>query len=142
MKRISSKQLIIVSLELLLALPLGLALARLGIGGVAWILGGIGSGALVLHACRILYKYRAKPNRTARQVGQALVGLTIGFSIVHANLAGVASELHIFVFLTLFILLTGSFIGYIYSRISKINDQNNREYPALPQTWESIRLAN
>lgn len=77
MKRIFSKQLIIVSLELLLALPLGLALVRLGIGGVAWILGGIGSGALALHAGRILYEYRAKPNRTARQIGQALVGLAI-----------------------------------------------------------------
>lgn len=120
-QRISAKQLIIVGLELLFALPLGLALARLSIGGVAWILGGIASGALVLHACRILYEYRAKPNRTARNIGQALVGLTIGFSIAHGNLAGVASKLHIFVFLTLFILLSGSFIGYIYSRISKTN---------------------
>ena len=118
---IYAKQLIIVALELLFALPLGLALARLNIGGVAWILGGIASGALVLNACRILSGYRAQPNRTARKIGLALVGLTIGFSISDGNLASVASELPVFVFLSFFILLSGSFIGYIYSRLSNTN---------------------
>ena len=120
-QRISAIQLIVISLELLLALPFGLALSKLSIGGVAWILGGMASGGLVLRACRVLYNYSARPNRTARTIGEALVGLMIGSSIVHGNLTGVASELPVFAFLTFFILLSGTFIGYIYSRISQTN---------------------
>ena len=88
---------------------------------MAWILGGMASGGLVLRACRVLYNYSARPNRTARTIGEALVGLMIGSSIVHGNLTGVASELPVFAFLTFFILLSGTFIGYIYSRISQTN---------------------
>lgn len=120
-QKLSTTQLKVVALELLLALPLGLALAKLSIGRVAWIFGGIASGALVLHAYRIFYIYSIEPNRTARKTGQALVGLAIGSSVAHANLAGIFSQLHIFVLLTLFILLSSTIIGYICSRISKNN---------------------
>lgn len=118
---LSPNPLILVVLELLLALPLGLALSKLGIGGVAWLLSGVASGALVFYACRIFHNYSAKPNAKARKIGQALVGLTIGFSISHSNLANIAPDLPIFVFLTLFILISGCCIGYIYSRISQTN---------------------
>ncbi len=115
------KQLIVLSLELLLALPLGLFLARFKIGGIVWIFSGIAAGAVVLQSSRILYQYSPKPNRSARKSGMVLVGLTIGFSITHANLADVGYRIPIFVFLTFFMLMSGSLIGYIYSRLSKTN---------------------
>ncbi len=115
------KQLIVLTLEMLLALPLGLVLAGFHIGGVAWIFGGIVSGAVVLQGCRVFYHYSPKPNRTARRIGMTLVGLNIGFSIAHGNLASVASFVPVFIVLTFFLLLCGSFIGYIYGRLSKTN---------------------
>jgi len=115
------KQLIVLVLEMLLALPLGLLLAKFQIGRIAWIFGGIAAGTVVLQGCRIFYEYSPQPNRTARKVGMALVGLTIGASNAHANLASVVSGIPIFIFLTLFMLLSGGCIGYIYSRVSKTN---------------------
>lgn len=115
------RQLIILSLEMLLAFPLGLALTRVNSGGIAWLFGGIAAGAAVLHSSRVFYNYLPKPNRTARKVGMALVGLNVGFSIAHGNFATVASSTPIFALLTFFLLLCGGFIGYIYSRLSKTN---------------------
>lgn len=115
------KQAIVLALEMLLALPLCLLLAKFYIGGIAWIFGGIAAGTVVLQGCRVFYKYSPQPNRTARKVGMALVGLTIGASNAHANLASVVSSIPIFIFLSLFLLLSGSGIGYIYSRVSKTN---------------------
>jgi membrane AbrB-like protein len=120
-KILSIKQVIILCLEMLLAIPLGFALVKLHLGGIAWIFGGVASGAIVLQGCRILYQYCPKPNRKARKVGMALVGLTVGASSSSANLTGLASGIPIFIFLTLFLLLCGSCIGYIYSRLSKTN---------------------
>ncbi len=120
-KQLRVKQLIILTLEMLLALPLGLVLAGFHIGGVAWIFGGIVSGAVVLQGCRVFYHYSPKPNRTARRIGMTLVGLNVGFSIAHGNLASVASFVPVFIVLTFFLLLCGSFIGYIYGRLSKTN---------------------
>lgn len=120
-KQIPVKPLIVLGWEMLLALPIGLALARFHIGGIAWIFGGIVSGAVVLQTYRILYSYTLKPNRTARKTGMALVGLNVGFSVAHAHLADVASCLPIFALITFFLLLCGTVIGYIYSHISKTN---------------------
>lgn len=119
--KIATHRPVIVGLELLLALPFSLVLARLGIGGIVWILGSIIAGGLVVHAYQVLYQYQVEPNRTARQIGQALVGLVIGFTIAKANLVAIASQLPIFALLTLFMLLGGSVIGYFYSRISQTN---------------------
>ncbi|MDM9382542.1 AbrB family transcriptional regulator [Chlorogloeopsis sp. ULAP01] len=115
------KQLVVLALELLLALPLGLALSHFNVGGIAWIFGGIASGAAILQICRVFYDYSPKPNRTARKIGMALVGLNVGFSIAHGNLAGAAFGIPVFIFLTLFLLLCGSLIGYIYSHLSNTN---------------------
>ncbi|MGQ4648300.1 AbrB family transcriptional regulator [Lyngbya aestuarii] len=114
-------RLIIIFLEILIAVPLGLAIGKLGLGSVAWIFGGMGAGALVLESYRNLYKVSLKPNKTARKIGQACVGLAIGFSIAQSNLLGLSSKLPIFIFLTLFMLLTGSLIGYVYSHLSQTN---------------------
>lgn len=56
------KQLAVLILEMLLALPLGFSLARLNIGGIVWIFGGIAAGAIVLQVCRIFFNII--PNQT------------------------------------------------------------------------------
>ncbi|MDB9341477.1 MULTISPECIES: AbrB family transcriptional regulator [Cyanophyceae] len=114
-------KLVILSLELLLAIPLGLVLVKLQVGGIAWIFGGLGSGAIVLQGCRIFYQYYPKPNRRARKVGMALVGLSVGASSSNSDLTSLASGVPIFIFLTLFLLLCGGCIGYLYSRLSQTN---------------------
>ncbi|HAZ48107.1 MAG TPA: AbrB family transcriptional regulator [Cyanobacteria bacterium UBA11369] len=121
-KSLSAKHLIaIVVLELLLAIPLGIAITKLSIGGVAWLFGGIASGALVYKSYQIFYGITPKPNKKARQIGQTLVGLSIGFAIASSNLAAITTQLPVLVFLTFFSLVTGTFIGYLYSQISKVN---------------------
>ncbi|MEA5515201.1 AbrB family transcriptional regulator [Nodularia sp. UHCC 0506] len=120
-QQLSVKRVMILSLELLLAIPLGLVLVKLHIGGIAWIFGGIASGAIVLQGCRIFYQYYPKPNRRARKVGMALVGLTVGASNSNSDLTSLASGIPIFIFLTLFLLLCGGCIGYLYSRLSQTN---------------------
>jgi membrane AbrB-like protein len=115
------KQLIILCLEMLVALPLGWALTKLHFGGISWIFGGIAAGTAILQACRVFYNYAPKPNRTARKVGMGLVGLTVGASNANSNVMGLASGIPIFILLTLFLLLCGVGIGYIYSRLSKTN---------------------
>ncbi len=115
------KQLQILSAELLLAIPFGFALFHFNFGGIAWIFGGIISGAAIFQTSRIFYNYLPKPNRTAREIGMILVGITIGASNAHANLANISASAPVFVCLTLFLLLCGGCIGYIYSRLSKTN---------------------
>ena len=121
-KSLFAKHLItIFVLELLLAIPLGIAITKLSIGGVAWLFGGIASGALVYKAYQNFYGITPKPNKKARQIGQTLVGLSIGFAIASSNLAAITTQLPVLVFLTFFSLVTGTFIGYLYSQISKVN---------------------
>lgn len=117
----SIKKLLILSLEILLAVPLGYILAKLNIGGIAWIFGGILAGAIIFQGYRSLYQYSLQPNRTARQIGMVLVGLTIGFSNTQANFALVAHSIPAYIIITLFLLFSGTCIGYIYARLSKIN---------------------
>lgn len=112
---------IIFTLELLLALPIGLILAKIVVGGIAWVFGGIAAGALILNCWRILFKSTVEPNKAARKVGQILVGTVIGFSIAHGNLIDIIPVLHIFVFIAFILLLSGVGIGYIYFRITQSN---------------------
>ncbi|WP_066380935.1 MULTISPECIES: AbrB family transcriptional regulator [unclassified Anabaena] len=115
------KQIIILGLEMLLALPLGLALTQLNIGGIVWIFGGIASGTTVLQCCRVFYKFSPQPNRIARKFGMVLVGMAVGVSNSNSDLTSLAVGIPIFILLTIFLLLCGSVIGYIYSRLSKTN---------------------
>ncbi|GAB4383966.1 MAG: AbrB family transcriptional regulator [Elainellaceae cyanobacterium] len=103
-----------------MAVPLGLLLSNLWQGGIAWILGGILAGGVVLYGSRLV-NLAAKPNPTARKMGQSLVGMTIGFSIAHSQLADVATNLPVLVLLTGFLLLSGTGIGYLYARFSQTN---------------------
>ena len=119
--QVSIKKLIILGLEILVAIPLGFILTKFNIGGIAWIFGGIAAGVIVYQGYRSLYQYSLQPNRTARQIGMVLVGLTIGFSNAQANFASVASKIPVYIIITLFLLISGTCIGYMYSRLSKIN---------------------
>ncbi|HEY9643056.1 MAG TPA: AbrB family transcriptional regulator [Coleofasciculaceae cyanobacterium] len=115
------KSLIILSVELLLTLPLGFGLANLHIGGTAWILSGVVAGVLVLQAYRLRFRRDRQPNPSVRKVGQALVGMMIGFAIANSDLAQVATHFPIFVLLTLLLLFSGAGIGYLYARLSRTN---------------------
>jgi uncharacterized protein len=120
-KQPSVKQLLILGWEILLALPLGFIFSHFNIGGVAWIFAGIASGVLIFQSCRILYDYLPNPHPNARKIGMVLVGLTIGSSNAHANFVNVVKGIPVFLILTCFLLLSGGIIGYIYSRLTKIN---------------------
>ena len=117
----STTRLSLTMLEIILALFLGMVIARLGLGSVAWIFGGMGAGVIVVRSYGTLWRKTVKPNKIGRKIGQAMVGLSIGFAIADSNLIAASSRLPLFVFLTLFMLLCGSGIGYIYSRISQTN---------------------
>lgn len=110
---------LVVGIELILALLTGFILTTIGIGGGAWILGGIIAGAVVFYFYRSQYNNQAKPNKNSRKIGQIIIGLTIGFSIKHSNIATISSQLPTFIFLAFFLLLSGGIIGYIYSRVQK-----------------------
>lgn len=107
----------LVPIELILAIISGIGLTALGAGGAAWILGGIGSGALAFYGYRSRFNPAAKPNRTARKLGQILIGLTVGFAIQHSNLAHLSSQLPIFGLLTVGLLISAGAIGYLYARL-------------------------
>ncbi|MDJ0568489.1 MAG: AbrB family transcriptional regulator [Pleurocapsa sp. MO_192.B19] len=117
----STIRLSIAILEIFVALFLGVAIAHLGLGSVAWIFGGMGAGVIVIRSYQTISRKTFKPNKTGRKLGQAMVGLSIGFAIADSNLVAASSRLPLFIFLTLFMLLCGSGIGYIYSRISQTN---------------------
>ncbi len=107
--------------ELAIAIVLGIGLAVLGADGGAWILGGIAAGAIVF---RLHYAYASTPvapNRTARKVGQLLIGLTVGFSIQHSDVTALSSQLPLFAILTLFLLTSGGAVGLLYARFESID---------------------
>ena len=112
---------LIVTIEIIVALFLGIAIARFGLGSIAWIFGGMGAGVSVIKTHQLISHKTFKPNKTGRKIGQAMVGLSIGFAIADSNLLAASSRLPLFIFLTLFMLLCGSGIGYFYSRISHTN---------------------
>jgi membrane AbrB-like protein len=117
----SINPLLILSGEFLLSFPIGLFLASLGIGGIAWIFAGMVGGVLVCQLCRIFYNFQSKPNRTARKVGMALVGLTVGVANAPEHLGTMTGYLPILVLMTCFLLLCNVGVGYLYSRLTQTN---------------------
>ncbi len=105
--------------ELLLAGLIGWGLLNLGADGSSWILGGMAAGAIAFYCYRSQFNPLAQPNRSARKLGQLLVGLTVGFSIQHSNLAALSSQIPVFIVLTLGLLVGGAAIGWLYSRLEK-----------------------
>ncbi|MFB2835756.1 AbrB family transcriptional regulator [Floridanema evergladense] len=119
--KIAKNWLVILGLELLLSLPCGFVFGKLlPIGGISWIFGGIAAGALTIYTSRFT-KLDIQPHPLARKIGQALVGTAIGFSIANSNLEAVFTELPTFLFLTVFIMITGVFIGWFFSKVSRTN---------------------
>ena len=117
----STTRLLVWTWEIIIALFLGIVIARLGLGSIAWIFGGMGAGVIVFRSYQTLLRQTLKPNKIGRKIGQGMVGLSIGFAIADSNLLAASSRLPLFIFLTLFMLLCGSGIGYFYSRISQTN---------------------
>jgi membrane AbrB-like protein len=109
----------LVALEVLLALFIGFGLAVLGVGGGAWILGGVGAGALVYWGYGYGYDTPLTPNPRSRKIGQLIIGITIGLSIQHNTLQTLVTQLPVFVGLPLVLLLCGGAIGVVYARLSR-----------------------
>ncbi|GAB4160513.1 MAG: hypothetical protein Fur0046_39580 [Cyanobacteria bacterium J069] len=107
--------------EVLLAGLIGLALITLGLSGGAWILGGVGAGALVFYGDRTWFHRPALPNKTLRKIGQVLIGLAIGFSIRQSSLAALSAQIPVLVLLGLTLLASGGLIGSLYSRLEKVD---------------------
>lgn len=114
-------RLIIVIFEIILAFAFGIAISHTGLGSVAWIFGGMGGGLVVIKCYQSITKKTFKPNKIGRQIGQAMVGLSIGFAIAENDLVAASSKLPLFVFLTVFMFVCGSGIGYFYARLSRTN---------------------
>jgi membrane AbrB-like protein len=88
---------------------------------MAWFIGGAVSGNVVLQFSHLLF-HNPQPNHLSRKIGLVLVGITTGFASIHGDLSkNIYTSIPIFVFLTVFLLLCSTAIGYIYSRLSKIN---------------------
>ncbi|HEY9657964.1 MAG TPA: AbrB family transcriptional regulator, partial [Allocoleopsis sp.] len=113
------KRPILFLLELLIAIVVGALLKPLLVGGIHWIFGGIIGGAIVFHVSRTRYNYTAQSNRTARQLGLILIGSVIGFSI-HGDWS-IAYAVPAFLLLSFFLLVSGSIIGWIYSKVGNVN---------------------
>ncbi|MGA7937342.1 MAG: AbrB family transcriptional regulator [Kovacikia sp.] len=111
----------LISLELIVALIVGLGLISVGAAGGAWILGGIVAGAIVFYSCRSLTPQPLQPHRNSRKVGQALIGLMIGLSVQQGHLTGLSWQLPVFIAIALFLLVNGGIIGFLYSRLEKID---------------------
>lgn len=111
----------IVGIELLLGLLIGFIFTAVGAGAGASILSGITAGALIFYVDRFLFKIELQPNKNARQLGQAIVGLSIGISLSHVHILDMVFQLPILIFPTLFLLLCSFIIGYIYSRIGQVD---------------------
>ncbi|WOB43991.1 AbrB family transcriptional regulator [Thermoleptolyngbya oregonensis NK1-22] len=107
--------------EVMLAGFIGLALIMLGLGGGAWILGGVAAGALVFYGDRTWFHRPALPNKTLRKMGQVLIGLAIGFSIRQSTLSSLSSQIPVLVLLGMTLLVSGGVIGYFYSRLEKVD---------------------
>ncbi len=111
----------IVYIEILVGLLIGFVFTAIGAGAGASIISGITSGALVFYVYRSIYEIEVKPNKNARQLGQAIVGLSIGISLSHSHILEIGVQLPILIFPTLFLLTCSFIIGYIYSRIGQID---------------------
>jgi uncharacterized protein len=106
--------------ELVVALPVGWFFSHLHLGSITWIFAGIFAGTCAMRLAQS-QQIAPRPNPRARRLGQALVGMAIGFAIQHQDLAGVVAQLPVFALLTLLLLGSGWGIGYLYARWSQTN---------------------
>ncbi|MBW4518634.1 MAG: AbrB family transcriptional regulator [Scytolyngbya sp. HA4215-MV1] len=118
---------LLIGIELAISLLVGSGLVVLGLGGAAWILGGIIAGALVFSVHRSVFVPRSsdepplQPNRTARKIGQMIVGLAIGLSLQHHYFDTIAAHFPILMSLPLYLVICCGAIGAIYARLEHID---------------------
>lgn len=108
----------ILAAEILLASAIGLTLVLLGAGPTAWVIAGITAGAVVFRSYSA-FVGALSPNKTVRKTGQALVGLSLGFSVAIDNLDDLIPTLAILISLTASMVLAGGIVGYTYSRLGR-----------------------
>lgn len=120
LQTISDRSLVMLALELLLALVCGQILIELGMGQMSWLLGAAIAAIVVFHP----FKSRAhppNPKHSVRKIGQACVGYVLGASLASKDFSSFASELPLLALLAGFTLLSGTCVGYIYSRLHRID---------------------
>jgi len=110
---------LLIALEIGIALLCGLGCISLGLGGGAWILGGIIAGAIALSSYRLFRQATLQPNRDARKVGQILVGLTIGLSMHQSSFLELSLHLPMLLAIAIFLLVNAGVIGYLYRHLEK-----------------------
>ncbi len=110
---------LLVTLETILALALGWGLSSAGLSGGAWILGGIGAGALVFALYHRLGYPPIQPNRSARKLGQILVGLTAGLAIHYPDLVTLLPQFPVLILLSLFLLGSSCILSYFYAQFQQ-----------------------
>jgi uncharacterized protein len=111
----------LIVLELAIAILIGSGLLAVGLGGAAWILGGILAGAIVFSTYRFKTEQPLQPNRTARKIGQTIVGLAIGLSLQHDYLDTIAAHLPVLIGLPIYLVIGCGGIGWLYARLEKID---------------------
>lgn len=118
--KVQPNQRIILVSELILSVIFGFFF-QLVFGRIGWLFGGISSGLLVFLFHKYIYHSLAKANRSNRTIGQTLVGLAIGFSMSESDITQLASEFHIYIFLTVFAIASGILIAFFYSYKHRVN---------------------
>jgi membrane AbrB-like protein len=108
-----------VAIELAIALSVGMGMVVLSLGGAAWIIGGVVGGGIVFSVLKRQPDQSLQPNRTARKVGQVIIGLAIGLSLKHEQLDTIASHLFVFMGLPLCLMLGGALVGIFYAWLEK-----------------------
>ena len=116
--RVFSAKAAILLAELLCGSFAGLALVMLGAGPTAWVMSGIFAGAAVFRFLSF-FDSDALPNKAVRKTGQALVGLSLGFSIAVGNLERIAWDLPVLLLLIVLVLCGAGAVGYIYFFLSR-----------------------
>lgn len=117
--RIWERRYLVIAIELGIAFLCGCGLVLLGADGGSWIFGGILAGAVVACLQRSQGQTSLQPNRTARKIGQMLVGLTVGLSLQQRHLPALSAQFPSLIALTLCLLGLSSLIGYLYARLEK-----------------------
>jgi len=108
-----------IATELAIASVVGVVLTVLGLGGAAWILGGMAAGAITTIVYRLSQKHSIQPNRKARKIGQAIVGLAIGLSLQQSYLGTIVAHAPALIGLPFYLMVGSGLIGWLYSRLEK-----------------------
>jgi uncharacterized protein len=105
--------------ELSIAFSLGWGFSWLQLGGLVWMFAGMIAAAGLLQLWRWRWHNPPAPNRQARKVGLALVGLTIGCGISNTDVQATLVNLPVYMLLTGILLVSGLGTGYLYAHLRR-----------------------